>query len=74
MPAIGQYPQMQRHRDAVAQMEARSTKSRLDATRETFARRRYGAIYAGMAMVVLGFALQLMGTLPSCCRVLGYHS
>jgi fructose-1,6-bisphosphatase/inositol monophosphatase family enzyme len=67
----GQNPQMQRHMEAVAQIEARSTKSRLEETRNVFAKRRYGAIYAGMAMVVLGFALQLMGALPGCCRVLG---
>lgn len=67
----GQNPQMQRHMQMVEQMEGRMTKSRLDATRDAFARRRFGAIYAGMAFVVAGFALQLLGAIPGCCRVLG---
>ncbi len=67
----GQNPQMQRHFEAVAQMEARATKSRLDETRTDFAKRRYGAIYAGMASVVVGFVLQLLGALPGCCSILG---
>ena len=67
----GQHPQMQRHMEVVAQIEGRQTKSQLDATRETFARRRYGAIYTGMAFVLIGFVLQLLGALPGCCAGLG---
>ena len=67
----GQHPQMQRHMEVVAQMEGRRTKSRLEETRTTFARRRYGAIYAGMVFVLIGFVLQLLGALPGCCHILG---
>ena len=66
-----QDPNMQRHMQVVGQMQGRVTKSRLDANREIFARRRYGAIYAGMAFVVAGFALQLLGAVPGCCSILG---
>lgn len=64
-------PGMQRHLQMVGQMQGRMTKSRLDETRSAYARRRYGAIYAGMALVVLGFACQMLGAWPGCCAVLG---
>lgn len=69
--APGQNEQMQRHLAAVAQMEGRRTKSRLEESRGTFARRRFGAVYTGMLFVLLGFVLQLLGAIPGCCRVVG---
>lgn len=64
-------PAMQRHLEAVARMEQRRADLAVGATREHYARRRYGVIYAGMVLVLLGFVCQLLGAWPGCCRAIG---
>lgn len=64
-------PGMQRHLEAVQRMAQRRTDLAVGATRESYARRRYGVIYAGMALVAAGFACQMLAAWPGCCRAIG---
>lgn len=64
-------PGMQRHLEAVGDMERRRAELAAGASRAHYAKRRYGAIYAGMVMVLLGFVGQLLGAWPGCCSMLG---
>ena len=64
-------PGLQRHLETVGEMERRRTEIGVQQSRENFARRRHGAIYAGMVLVLLGFVCQLLGAWPGCCRAIG---
>ena len=64
-------PAFQRHVEMTTDSQRRMAKNRLGASRAAYARHRYGAVYAGMALVLAGFVLQLVGTLPGCCAALG---
>lgn len=64
-------PAMQRHLEVVARMEQRRTDLAVGATRESYTRRRYGVIYAGMGLVLLGFVCQLLAAWPGCCSAIG---
>lgn len=64
-------PTFQRHVEMTTESQRRMAKTRLGATRAYYARHRYGAVYAGMALVLLGFVLQLLGTWPGCCAAIG---
>lgn len=64
-------PSMQRHLEAVAEMDRRRTGHGIADTRTSFGRRRHGAVYVGMAAVLAGFVLQLLGAWPGCCSGIG---
>ncbi|MGH6814332.1 MAG: hypothetical protein ACREC6_01360 [Hyphomicrobiaceae bacterium] len=65
------HPSFQLHWDMMAQNRRRLAKTQLGTTRSFFERHRYGAIYAGMVCVLIGFLLQLMSAWPGCCTMLG---
>lgn len=64
-------PGMQRHLEAVQRMEQRRADLAVGATRESYARRRYGVIYVGMVLVAAGFVCQMLAAWPGCCRAIG---
>lgn len=64
-------PQMQRHFEMTRDVQRRMTARELEATRTSFGGLRAVAVALSLFLVSLGFALQMLGTWPGCCRVLG---
>lgn len=62
---------MQTHYEMWDNMRTQATQRAIEANRSDYARMRYGVVYAGMALVTLGFLLQVAGTVPGCCSALG---
>ena len=61
----------QRHFEMMADSQRRMADQRLGSVRQYYGGLRSGVVYAGMAMVCLGFILQLLGNWPGCCRLIG---
>ncbi len=62
---------MQRHHEVWDDMRTQQAQRAVEATRTSFATIRYGVIYAGLLLVFLGFTLQVLGTVPGCCGLIG---
>ena len=63
--------QMQRHLEMSRDMQRRMTASQVDQTRAQYGSMRGWAVGLALAFVAVGFVLQLMGTWPGCCRLIG---
>jgi hypothetical protein len=63
--------QMERHFTVVARMEQQRDRQRVQATRRSYGGMRTGVVAIGMVLVLIGFVLQLLGTAPGCCAMLG---
>lgn len=64
-------PHMQTHHQVWDDMRTKAASRAIETAREDYARMRYGVVFTGMAFVVIGFALQVAGTIPGCCAALG---
>lgn len=62
---------MQRHFEAVNDMQRRMAQSRSAHSRSHYGGMRVRAVAVGMTLVALGFVLQMLGAWPGCCRLLG---
>lgn len=64
-------PTMQRHYEMSRDMQRRMTDTRVAETRASYGGLRTRAVAAALLFVVAGFALQLLGSWPGCCRAFG---
>ena len=64
-------PSMQRHLEMTRDMQRRMTETRVEATRASFGGMRARAVAFALCFIVAGFALQLLGAWPGCCRAIG---
>ena len=62
---------MQRHFEAVNDMQRRMAQSRTAHSRAHYGGMRVRAVAVGMSFVALGFVLQMLGAWPGCCRLIG---
>lgn len=62
---------MQRHFEMTRDVQRRMTASRAAETRRRYGGLRARAVALSLVMVTLGFALQLLGSWPDCCRLIG---
>ena len=69
--AQGGNPQMQRHFDMTRDVERRMTATRVDEARRRYGGLRGWAVLASLALITAGFVLQLLGSVPGCCRAIG---
>lgn len=64
-------PAMQRHFEMTRDSQRRMTELRIDDTRRSWSGMRTRAVAAALLLVSLGFFLQLAGSWPGCCRLVG---
>ncbi|KAB2849814.1 MAG: hypothetical protein F9K44_06820 [Hyphomicrobiaceae bacterium] len=62
---------MQRHFEAVNDLQRRMAQSRMAHSRSHYGGMRVLAVAVGMSFVAIGFLLQLLAAWPGCCRLLG---
>ena len=67
-------PQMQRHFEMTRDVDRRMTTARIAETRRRYGGLRGKAVATSLALVTLGVVLQLAGTIPGCCELLGIRS
>ncbi len=65
------HPSMQRHLEMTRDMGRRMTEARVGEVRRHFGGMRSRTVAFALLFVVAGFALQLLGSWPGCCRALG---
>lgn len=63
--------QMQRHLEMSRDMQRRMTASQVHQTQAQYGSMRAWAVALSLVFIVVGFVLQLMGTWPGCCRLIG---
>ena len=64
-------PQMQRHFEMTRDVDRRMTTARIAEARRRYGGLRGRAVAVSLAFVTVGVLLQLMGTVPGCCAMLG---
>ncbi len=64
-------PAMQRHFEMTRDMQRRMTQSRVEETRRAYRGMRGRAVAFALLFIAAGFAIQLMGAWPGCCRAVG---
>ena len=64
-------PQMQRHFEMTRDVDRRMTTARIKETRRRFGGLRGRAVAVSLAFVTVGFLLQLLGSIPGCCALIG---
>jgi hypothetical protein len=62
---------MQRHFEAVNDMQRRMAQTRMAHSRSHYSGMRVRAVAIGMSLVALGFVLQILGSWPGCCLAIG---
>jgi hypothetical protein len=64
-------PHMQRHFDMTRDVERRMAATRVEDLRRRYGGLRGWAVMAPLALVSAGFVLQLLGSWPGCCSIIG---
>jgi drug/metabolite transporter (DMT)-like permease len=64
-------PGLQRHLEMSRDVQRRMTETRAGATRQQFTGMRVRTVMGALALLVAGFLLQLAGSWPGCCRLVG---
>jgi hypothetical protein len=64
-------PAMERHVEMSASLQRRMTAERVSTVRRHYRGMRTRAVVLSLVLVMIGFALQLLGTLPGCCAQFG---
>jgi hypothetical protein len=66
-----QSPQMQRHHEMASESRQRLATTRLDEAGRQSRSVRLATVYCGAALVVAGFAAQILAAWPGCCSIIG---
>lgn len=64
-------PHMQRHFEMSRDVHKRMSDGRVADTRRRYSGMRSRAVAFALLFIVVGFALQLLGAWPGCCRAIG---